>query len=212
MKCTLKLIALGAVVMAIGLAPVFGVITGSAHDFSATWSDGEICAPCHTPHGGDASVTVAPLWAHTETSTATYTLYTSATSTLDATMAQPAGLSKLCLSCHDGTVALSSFTGADNSDTNKMGDLYASANFGIDLSNDHPFGFTYDDALATTDTELNPPSTTSSGLGAEIDDDMLFSDKIECASCHDVHNKVDNGKLLRISNAGSALCLTCHKK
>ena len=41
----------------------------------------------------------------------------------------------------------------------------------------------------------------------------LTSDQpfVECASCHDPHNTT-NGTFLRTTNAGSALCLTCHIK
>ena len=34
---------------------------------------------------------------------------------------------------------------------------------------------------------------------------------VECASCHDPHN-VTNGTFLRVSNAASAVCLSCHVK
>ncbi len=34
---------------------------------------------------------------------------------------------------------------------------------------------------------------------------------VECASCHNVHDPA-NGTFLRMSNASSALCLTCHNK
>ena len=34
---------------------------------------------------------------------------------------------------------------------------------------------------------------------------------VECASCHDPHNST-NSTFLRISNAGSAVCLSCHVK
>ncbi len=181
-------------------------ITGSEHDFSGSgWSGGEICKPCHTPHHADTTVAGAPLWNH-EVSTATYTLYSSLT--LDATdLGQPDGVSKLCLSCHDGTVAIDSFGGASGS-TMITGD----ALIGTDLSDDHPISFTYDDALATTDPGLHPPSTTTTSLGGTIQDDLLFADKLECSSCHDVHNSHNNEKLLNIANSSSALCLTCHNK
>jgi len=89
------------------------------------------------------------------------------------------------------------------------------ANLGTDLSGDHPISFTYDDALATTDGELNAPTTTASGLGANIDDDMLFgagADQLECASCHDVHNTAGINPLMLMDNTNSELCLTCHIK
>jgi len=187
-------------------------IVGSAHDFSAdAWnSSGEICIACHTPHNASTTVNTA-LWNHDET-VATFTLYSS--STLDATdVGQPTGVSKLCLSCHDGTVALDSYGGATG--TTFMGTVNSDATFGIDLSNDHPIGFTYDVALAAADDGLFNPTTTASGLGAEIDDDMLFgatNDQMECSSCHDVHDAENNVSLLRKVNSASALCLTCHNK
>ncbi len=181
-------------------------ITGSDHDFSGSgWSGGEICKPCHTPHHADTTVAGAPLWNH-EVTTSTYTLYSSLT--LDATdLGQPDGVSKLCLSCHDGTVAIDSFGGATGS-TMISGD----ALLGTDLSDDHPISFTYDDALATTDGGLYSPSTATTSLGGTIQDDLLFANKVECSSCHDVHNSHNNEKLLNIANASSALCLTCHNK
>ena len=188
-----------------------GQIAGSAHDFSGdSWSGGEICIVCHTPHNA-MTVSGAPLWNHALSATASYTLYTSPT--LDATpMGQPiAGSthnSQLCLACHDGTVALENYGGVTNGTTFITG----GANFGNNLSNDHPIAFTYDAALATLDGGLFNPSTTNSGLGSTIADDMLFSNTMQCASCHDVHNSYGFPALLVKSNAGSALCLTCHDK
>ena len=177
-------------------------IAGSAHDFSSQgWSGGQICEPCHTPHNAS---TAGPLWNHA-VSAASYTLY--ASGTMDAGPAQPAGVSLLCLSCHDGTVALDSFGGATGTNT-----ITGSALVGTDLSNDHPISFAYDSTLASSDGELHDPSTASTTLGGTIDADLLFSGQLECASCHDVHDAAGNAFLLKIDNAGSALCLTCHAK
>ena len=114
------------------------------HDFSAkTWNTTgqQICQPCHTPHGGMATVTSAPLWNHTETTHA-FTLYSSTvSSTYQGGTATITGVSKLCLSCHDGTVALDSFGGATGTTM-----LTGSTLVGFDLSNDHPVGFTYNTA------------------------------------------------------------------
>ena len=184
-------------------------IVGSAHDFSgAGWnSSGEICITCHTPH--NAMTTATPLWNH-ELSVATFTVYANA-ATFDgaATIGQPGGSSKLCLSCHDGTVALDNFGGATGG-TN----FATTGNLGTDLTNDHPISFDYTTALATADGELFDPSVKTTALGGTIAADMLFSDKLECASCHDVHNSVTSGNthLLIVSNSASALCLTCHDK
>jgi len=185
-------------------------IVGSRHDFStATWNTSvgqQICIVCHTPHNASTTVTDAPLWNHATTS-ATFTLYTS--STLNATMGQPDASSKLCLSCHDGTVAVENFG------TITTGTTYLTGGplIGTNLKNDHPVSFTYDAALATADIGLRNP-TTAIGIGTgTINATMLFSGKLQCASCHDVHNTSGfTAGLLRKSNAASALCLTCHAK
>lgn len=200
-------VSLGVIVLVAGAAGA-QTIVGSAHDFSGnTWSQGQICLPCHTPHNAVAPADV-PLWNH-ETTTQSFTVYTSPT--LNATdVGQPEGASIACLSCHDGTVALENFGGVTNGTTYITGD----ANLGTDLSNDHPVSFTYNTALATADGELYDPATALSGLGGTIAADMLFADKMQCASCHDVHNTVSAGNpsLLLITSEASALCLTCHSK
>lgn len=186
-------------------------IIGSAHDFSsAVWntgSGGQICVVCHTPHNANTSVSDAPLWNH-QLTTATFTLYTS--STLTATMGQPDGNTKLCLSCHDGTVALENFGGKTNG-TNHMA-TNSPGYIGTTLNNDHPVSFTYDATLSGSDPGLRNPATTISGLGSTIAANMLFSGKMQCASCHDVHNTPGIAGLLVKSNNASALCLTCHIK
>ena len=182
-------------------------IVGSAHDFADdTWNtSGQICLVCHTPHNADVSVSNAPLWNH-ETTTATFSTYTSAT--MDATTGQPDASSKLCLSCHDGTVAVDNF----GDQTGGTHFLTGNSNTGTALSDDHPISFTYDAALASTDDGLYDPSTTNSGLGGTISTDLLIGNQVQCASCHDVHNGSGIEKLLKISNDASALCLTCHNK
>jgi len=194
-------------------------IDGSKHDFAgAAWNTSgsgtnQICSPCHTPHSAQ-STQLIPLWNHTAT-TASFTLYTNS-ATLDATVDNTVSdVSKACLSCHDGTVALNAY-GGSTANATKMATT-AAAYVGTDLTDDHPVSFTYNDSLATTDGGLHAPSTTLSGIttGKHIDDDMLFgtgNDQLECASCHNPHNESGVAKLLLKSNANSALCLTCHDK
>lgn len=181
-----------------------GIITGSKHDFKgAAWNTGgQICITCHTPHNAIASV--GPLWNHTVTA-ASFTLYTNVISpTFNGSTAQPAGTSKLCLSCHDGTVDLDAFTGKAGT---ASGRITGATLLGINLTTHHPVSFTYDTALATADGGLKNPSVTLPVSS------LLFAGKLECASCHDAHNNGPAGtKLLRATNAASALCLTCHNK
>jgi predicted CXXCH cytochrome family protein len=188
----------------------FGQIAGTPHDLSgALWqpvgSVNKVCGSCHTPH--NAVSTMVPLWSHATTAVGSYVLYGSVTMT--ATTGQPDASSKACLSCHDGTVAVNNFVPTNLTTVNISG----SSNIGTDLSNDHPISFTYDDALAGTDGGLYPPTTTLSTLTAagHISDDMLFGGKMQCASCHDVHDN-SNGQFQRMVNTNSELCLTCHNK
>jgi predicted CXXCH cytochrome family protein len=174
-------------------------ITGTDHDLSGRgWGSNQICIFCHTPHNASATQLV-PLWNHATTA-ATFTLYTS--STLNATLAQPSGNSKACLSCHDGTVAIDTYGTRIGTNIITGGAL-----LGTNLTNDHPISFTYDGTLATTDGGLVTPASASLAVAGI----PLYSSKLECGSCHNVHDNT-NGAFLRVSNAGSELCLKCHTK
>ena len=158
------------------------------------------CVSCHNTHNAVGS---GPLWDH-EITTATFILYSS--NTLDATINSPSDFgSKLCLSCHDGTVAIDSFGGVTGTNF-----ITGPSNLDFDLSNDHPVSFIYNTSLANTDGELKDPAIANSGLGGTIQEDLLVNNYLECNSCHNIHGSIT--KLLVMSNAGSALCLTCHAK
>ncbi|MCC7377478.1 MAG: hypothetical protein IT581_22650 [Verrucomicrobiales bacterium] len=199
------LAAVAGIFMALNSAHGAAGIVGSKHDFSSqAWAKNEICIVCHTPHNANTSIADAPLWNHTMTA-ASFTVYSSGS--MNATPGAPDGASKLCLSCHDGTVAVDSYGGANGSTI-----MTGSALLGTDLKNDHPVSFVYDDSLASTDGGLHSPTSRDSGLGGTIDAKMLISHKLQCSSCHDVHNTAGITHMLLKSNEGSALCLTCHNK
>jgi len=185
------------------LHPAPAEITGSKHDFSGkNWNtSGEVCLPCHSAHNANSAL--VPLWNH-ETTTALFQLYEG--ETFDATdLGQPEGVSKACLSCHDGSVALDAFGGKAGS---RM--IARAANLGTDLTDDHPISFTYQSSLDNGDGTL-AALTDSNGEGGTIED-WLVDGRMECSSCHDVHNTANVEKLLLKDNARSALCFTCHKK
>lgn len=214
-----RLFSAGLIVLFLGLASNVsaGTILGSIHDFSQRgWSNGEICVVCHTPHNS-LVVEDAPLWNHKLTQSQ-FVTYDSPTFEGDNTIGQPTGTSVMCLSCHDGTVALDSFGGGGGTTT-----ISGSKDLGADLSNDHPISFTFDAALALADPGLFDPTVKVTTIGSgektktgTIDDVMLFNSKVQCPSCHDVHNGFTTGipgdPLLRITKQRSTLCLTCHDK
>jgi len=162
-------------------------------------SELEICIFCHTPHSSYAET---PLW-NREKPGSTYILYNS--STTDALTGQPDGSAILCLSCHDGTIALGSVLSRSAPISfSSMIDARAQegANLTTDLSDDHPISFLYNSSLALEDGQLRDPST----LGRQI---HLENGKLQCISCHDPHDNT-NGDFLVMPRQGSALCLECH--
>lgn len=214
-------------------------IVGSPHDFSTnSWNTRKgVCSPCHSAHNTDSSQLV-PLWTHTTTA-ASFTPY--ASPTLQASVGQPDGASKACLSCHDGTVAVNQFGGV----TNGLPQYIAPGDagfIGTDLHVTHPVSFLYDTALATADGELNDPvaykigdpvpraGTTppvpaswsgSSLTGKTLDQALLVDHKMQCVSCHDPHKQVGSaptsGIMVKISGSdvngrGSLICRNCHLK
>jgi len=218
-----KLQLLAAIVATFLLAGVANAsITGSSHDFGGqAWSGSQVCAPCHTPHNAIAkdangAEVAAPLWNHT-LSTATYTLYVDASG--NGVTGDVDQNSKLCLSCHDGTVALDSFGG-------KSGTQFITNNkaiLGTDLSNDHPIG---DNAIWPTPNPsfmVDPALRNAAGIMPlrPMADGKLA---VGCTSCHEPHNRKGTTHMLWVNNGisgttvdgrpvnGSLLCLNCHKK
>jgi len=182
-KRTLGMALLGLLLTGTVQAARIADVTNTKHNLSASSSgtvkastESQICVFCHTPHGSTPAIT--PLW-NRKLSSATYTVYTS--SSLDAnaiqgTLDQPGGSSKLCLSCHDGTLAIGNVnvlngqgsavtqggqavtmtgTGTGGVMPSGSGDTSGyTRKLGVDLTNDHPISVTYTTALANRDGEL----------------------------------------------------------
>jgi hypothetical protein len=202
-------------------------IEDSPHDFSTSAWNGrqEICRVCHVPHDhGRASQRYLNglLWNH-GVSTATYTMYDQAwSSTLTHVQsAQPDGTSKLCLGCHDGTVAIDTFDkyagGAIWIDDFNITFLIPGFSDGgnLDLRGTHPISIAY----TGDDTKLHDATTATWNSGDTVAS-TLDNGKVQCSTCHDVHDQESVGgtRLLRTAQATafgaspSAMCLTCHVK
>ena len=216
-------------------------IAGSPHDFTdgqsseakgtvdETWNArGEICRVCHVPHDHQLATkryTNGLLWNH-GVSSATYTMYSS--STLNGTQsASPDGTAKLCLGCHDGTVAIDTFDKYDGTAERVIQSIYAGAvaafrvpsymdGANLDLRGTHPISISYNN---TADTNLRP-TTTAMGTSGTTIADVLDNNKVQCSSCHDVHDQesIAGTHLLRVAQTvkqggpASGLCLPCHIK
>lgn len=205
-KRFLGIISAAIVVSFIVTSSASATIAGSKHDFSGISKHSEqgnineICASCHTPHS--AKSTLVPLWWRALTSTRVYTLYQSETFKVDN---QPLAPTIACLTCHDGTMSKAPANGCNT--------CHRGSN--SDLSDDHPVSFVYDN---TKYTGLKDPLTQVPVLGKSIKDGMLYANRVECTSCHDVHATKGDSKnsgqhLLLVNNQDkSKLCLTCHNK
>lgn len=211
MKTRNTILLAAATLAGLAVTGASGQIVNSAHDFSSyAWSGGEICKPCHTPHFAVGSFPYAPLLNHALT-TATYTMFDGTTGTAEVNID---ARSRLCMSCHDGTVALDSFGGMTGGNF-----IPGSARIGTDLRDDHPIG---SEAIypTTTSTSFNPQDAShnvvfagrSLRLRSWVNPSGTTEYVVGCTTCHTVHNTGNYGHMLRFSNQSSNLCLTCHIK
>jgi predicted CXXCH cytochrome family protein len=192
-----------------------GTIVGSKHDLSATSSseikavsENNVCIFCHTPHHANSE---KPLWNH-GVSQATYIPYNS--TTVKATIGQPTGASKLCLSCHDGTIALGMVSSQSSpiAMQNGITTMPAGTNLlGTDLSADHPISFVYDETLVASvaaDNRISVKLKSPTSLTAPVNLD--HNGQLQCTACHDPHNN-QFGNFMVMDNTASTLCLKCHE-
>lgn len=202
------ILALGAVSLMSGVAGATSIVN-SKHNLSVSGpgtvkaaTESQICIFCHAPHNASGE---APLWNRYD-SGQTYIPYTS--STAKATIGQPTGASKLCLSCHDGTVALG-MVRSRTTDISFSGGITtmppAASNLGVDLSDDHPVSFHYDALLVSQNPQLNSPAS----LRGQVKLDK--NGELQCTACHDPHDD-QYGNFLAVDAANSGLCVQCHNK
>lgn len=180
-------------------------IVNTKHNLSASGTgtlrattETRICVFCHTPHN---ATPLSPLW-NKDIEPQAYTVYTSPTLRAGP-LAQPTGPTKLCLSCHDGTIAMGAVLNPAGGITMAgSGTLPAQSlsNLGLDLSGHHPVSFPYHQSLPNAELVGEPPADLTYG-GA---------DEVHCNTCHDPH-KDTHGKFLIKDNRFSALCTSCHQ-
>lgn len=156
-----------------------------------------LCVYCHTPHNASPQ---RGLW-NRDPSNVTYQLYES--TTLKAQVKQPTGASRLCLSCHDGTLAMGTLRNAQHGVQPTLGLLTGRTVLGTNLSVDHPISFVYDSALAADRGELADPLSLTGALKLDQNNEL------QCTSCHDAHED-RRPNFLRTDTRYGALCQTCH--
>lgn len=189
-------------------------VAGTKHDLSSAGGGTKgtitnVCVFCHTPHSDQ---TLDLLWNKGEGTVSTFN--TNGPLTTDPTAAGQG--TKICMSCHDGTVSVgymvnekgSGATGATETMT-AVGGVTAAGiidleitDLGTDLSHDHPVSILYSEAEGDADFKAQSAVITTL---------ILPDGKIECTTCHDPHDD-QFGTFLRVDNDVSALCYTCHTK
>jgi len=219
--------ALSALFLLVGLANAArqSKISDTKHNLSSTGtgtthstSESQICVFCHTPHGAE-NAEHTPLWNKTLQNT-TYTPYSS--SSLDAatiqgsSAGQPLGSSKLCLSCHDGVIALGNVrvlrgqlnqTIGGGTNVTMPGGSGSTTGYtrllGTDLTNDHPISATFDSTLSDRDGELRRPDPSTQQWGTVFgprtssfkpslplaQTGASGKGQVQCTTCHDPHIK-----------------------
>ena len=204
-------------------------------------SETEICIFCHIPHNAQAG---RPLWNH-DMPTGGYTMYTSeylyrasytVPTGLGTATGEPGMLSRQCLSCHDGTVAVGAVYavrgtilgasliamsipgGGTTMPITATGFIGGPSGELGNLTRHHPVGIEYNAGVTiafgsgsrTIELVASPTSTAMKlyTIGA--------ANYVECSSCHDPH--LENQKFLRDTTGGtlaakiSNTCAACHNK
>ncbi|MEE8412564.1 MAG: cytochrome c3 family protein [Acidobacteriota bacterium] len=222
----LACLALTCLAAASGLPAIGGTgeVAASLHNLSVS-GPGEvralnetgICKFCHIPHN---AIVPEPLWGHALSAVQHYE--TSRLRTGKGGFApapQPDGSSRLCLSCHDGTVALGEIAGEPR--TVRMAGAQRlgrgrRGHLGTDLSGSHPISFVVPDgdrAVLGSDADigLRSLSVIQADKAVRLDD----HGKMQCTTCHDAHadRYYQPGRVPRfwVKPTVGEVCLTCHE-
>ena len=192
------------------LAQITGDVIGT-HDLSPgskspiTGARPGSCSYCHAPHSGLA--TGMSLWNQTQTK-ATYQLYNSTTYHQKGQQPVLGSDSNLCLSCHDGTVAVGNTIVSGQ--ITMTGSMNAQDVLGTNLQSSHPFSL----QLPIKDTIDLIKSLVSQGkTGDPLGKVRLINGNIECTSCHNAHVQaidLQSQNFLVRDSSKAQMCLACH--
>jgi predicted CXXCH cytochrome family protein len=188
--------------------PARQALDQSLHNLSPTNKNTETCIYCHTPHQAAPVKGLKGLWNH-QLSSAKYQFYSSSTYKEGTPVLSPSSPSRLCLSCHDGTVALGSTYNQKTSQATARS-LSSAGNMGTDLSKTHPFSFNTwvkDNTLLDMLFSTTPRATANASV-------KLPNGILECTTCHEPHiQNIDPKRpnmFLVVNNANGKLCQACH--
>jgi len=216
-----------ALLAAVGVDPVsaagFSNVATTVHNLSASGpgeirslTETEICRFCHIPHN---AVVPVPLWGH-ELSAAQYRMPALESSGgRVGPLSQPDGASRLCLSCHDGTVALGEIGGGPGAAADMTARHLSVGDrgfLGTDLTGSHPISFVVEGGASTPlepgrDMGIRPLAA----IRADPDVRLDAAGKMQCTTCHDPHSDAyyEEGRVPRfwVKPSLEEVCLTCHE-
>ena len=182
-----------------------------SHDLSPSSSSpvhgvaSQACLYCHAPHSGMGGIT--PLWDQ-QLSSAIYTTYDSTTYVEKGGQPLLGADSSLCLSCHDGTVAVGQTIAYKRIPI--TGSMKTNDVFGTALQSSHPFSL----VLPLKDSPDLLASLVAQGkTGDPTGRVKLVKGNIECTSCHNPHVQAGdpiNLNFLTVDSSSSQMCLDCH--
>jgi hypothetical protein len=193
-----------------------GLSGGQALDAGAT---GRVCAYCHTPHHAATGTDYLPLWSRTIDTQTFTTPYASATidsiELLEGTSDKAVGPTRLCMSCHDGSIAPDQHYGSAGTSAALTGDgfglLGSGAGVGagaLGLSNDHPVGFDYS-AVAQGPVVGNPDAAGIAAAAAAGGQDPWIR-KPTAAYLGNTYALTIQDRLFSQSGKNYMTCATCH--
>ncbi len=226
--------------------PLNAAVANTKHNLSITstgtikaTAETEECVFCHIPHVTRPAG--SPLWNRSMPVT-DYIMYNSdylkrmaypTPTALGTQNDQPGTISRQCLSCHDGTIAVGavyklrqtylngsaiSMSGVDIDGTLPLGTTL----IGTDLTNHHPVGIEYDPNITLNfgsgirTMELVAISAIDPASKIKLHTYSDGKSYVECTSCHNPHT--ENAKFLHVGTEASLganivkTCTTCHDK
>lgn len=199
-----------------------GGVLSTVHNLSASgpgtihsMSETEVCKFCHIPHN---AVVAAPLWGHALSRAQYETPSLRRGRPGESPVPQPDGSSRLCLSCHDGTVALGDVAGEPRpipmSGRERLGP--GDRGFlGTDLSGSHPVSFVVEEGyLSGEESDDDIGLRFLADLRTDPEVKLDSGGKMQCTSCHDPHSDryYVPGKVPHfwVKPTVEEVCTTCH--
>ena len=229
-KILASVVALGCLAAAgsaIAGVPAATGVNGSVHDMNTfivgnnADSMARVCVFCHTPHHAQSNLAggdTAPLWDR-DASQLNYQPYvwvtpanqgTDADSNAFAIVDPLAGPSRLCMSCHDGVVAVDSH-GGTMSQVGSGAVVTARANLGADLTQTHPIGFDYIQIKTRRNAIAGIVSASAGATDSEIVDETNFF-ATEVTPVMAQGNATNQGVYNPVVRAGGSGVGTAHKR